>query len=299
LSELSLTKQPHRARHWLYDAGIGLTVAFAAIVGAHAALPDKPQTFPPAERFAEPEPDVGEAQPEPRIPSAFTFVPPAPGHPVVSPFGLRQLPWEEHGRLHAGVDIAAPAGTPVRAIAHGVVVRTGRDSAYGRFVEVRHAAGLTSFYAHLGSVGADVRKGHAVMLGAPIAAIGNTGSSTGAHLHLEVRDRRGRPLDPSRFVGRQFAGADDLPVTAASRFARKVRVAYVSSIPAAKRKLMAEREAEKAMAAEGKQFAASLRNAEKAVNRQGSEVVSLTQSAPLITVPPDSDGRVRVVLSDG
>lgn len=277
--------------HWVYDAGMGLTVALAVITVAQAALPEKPAPRPaPAEALAE----TPAAEPAPRTPTAFTFTDPAPGHAVVSPFGLRQLPWEEHGRLHAGVDIAAPAGTPVRAVAHGIITRTGEDAAYGRFIEVRHAAGVTSFYAHLGSVGVNMRKGAVVMLGAPIGAIGNSGSSTGAHLHLEIRDKRGRPLDPTRFLGQEFAGADELPLTAASRFTRRVRLAHVSTIPAAKRKLMEDRQAEKLAAAKSKQLAASLQSAKEAMSRQAPPVV-IGQSAPL--VPEVADGRTRVVIA--
>lgn len=296
MPDLSLTERPRRVAPWVYDLGLGLIVALALIAVAHAALPSKPQTRSVAAQ-SPPAVNGTETPPAPRMASAFTFADAVPGYPVISPFGLRQLPWEEHGRLHAGVDIAAPPGTAVRAIAHGLVVRTGRDSAYGRFVEVKHAGGLSSFYAHLGSVSANVREGSAVLLGAPIGAIGNTGSSTGAHLHLEVRDRRGRPLDPTRFLGQEFADADDLPLTAASRFARKVRVAYVSSIPAAKQKLMEERKAEKAMAAETKRLSASLKAADAALARQGA-VVTLNQ-APLISIPSETEGRVRVVLADG
>src|SRR5262245_3130659 len=75
--------------------------------------------------------------------------------------------------------------------------------------------------------------------------MGNTGSSTGAHLHFEVSDRKGHPLNPEMFVGQTFASAEALPLKAASRFPRRVRVAYVSFIPKAKRELMEEREAEK------------------------------------------------------
>src|SRR6185436_15626817 len=73
---------------------------------------------------------------ESRVEDAFliAFVEPVPGHAVVSPFGLRQLPWEEGGRLHEGVDISADSGVPVRAVADGVVVNAGVNGGYGRFV---------------------------------------------------------------------------------------------------------------------------------------------------------------------
>ena len=80
----------------------------------------------------------------------ISFEEPVPGHAVVSPFGLRQLPWEGSGRLHEGVDISADIGVPVRVAADGVVIAAGEKGGYGRYVAVRHAEGLTTFYAHLG-----------------------------------------------------------------------------------------------------------------------------------------------------
>lgn len=177
----------------------------------------------------------------PRAKPLVSFSDPVPGYPVVSPFGLRQLPWEEHGRLHQGVDIAAPAGSPVLAVADGVVEREGVDAGYGRFIEVRHAAGLSTLYGHLQAFDPAAQEGAPVRQGQPIGRIGSTGSSTGAHLHLELHDQDGRPLDPQRFLGRAFASAADLPLKAAARFPRGVRVAFVSFIPPSKRELMEQR----------------------------------------------------------
>ena len=92
---------------------------------------------------------VEKAEATPPPPPAFRFDAPLPGRVINSPFGLRQLPWEENGRLHEGVDIAAPSGAAVKAAADGVVIRTGISSSYGRFVEIVHKGGLTSLYAHL------------------------------------------------------------------------------------------------------------------------------------------------------
>ena len=147
-----------------------------------------------------------------------------------------------------GVDIAAPAGLPVQVMAPGLVVRSGTDGGYGRFVEVRHADGLTSLYAHLGSIDPAVKPRAWLARGASVGRIGSSGTSTGAHLHFEVRDKRDRPLNPVFFMGREYADKDDLPLKAAARVPRNVRLAYVSFIPASKRQLMEEREAEKAEA---------------------------------------------------
>ena len=174
--------------------------------------------------------------PEPAVLIAFSE--PLPGQAIVSPFGRRQLPWEEQGRLHAGVDIAADAGRPILASADGVVVRVAQDGGYGRFVEVKHAEGLSTLYAHMGKVLPNITSGVAVKAGTPLGLVGSTGSSTGAHLHFEIRDRQDRPLNPSLFLDRKFATSEELPLRAALRMPRGTRVAYVSRIPASKRGLM-------------------------------------------------------------
>lgn len=234
-----------RARHWLIDAVTGGAVALGLITAAHAALPRIERLAHP-QRPAAPRPATAPAAP----PAFIAFQAPTPGFPVISPFGLRQLPWEEGGRLHAGVDIAAPSGQPVLAAADGVVVRAGFEGGYGRSVEIRHAGGLTTVYGHLGQLSPQIAAGLAVKAGTPVGAIGSTGLSTGAHLHFEIRDEKGRPLNPELFLDRRFAAEDDLPLRDAQRFGRRVRVAYVSNIPKAKQEEMEARaEAELALAA--------------------------------------------------
>lgn len=229
-------------------------MALGLIAASYAVLPREPAPQQQAARSAT------KAAPAPRPatpaepPALIAFQTPTPGYPVISPFGLRQLPWEEGGRLHAGVDIAAPAGQPVLVAADGVVVRAGVGGGYGRFVEVKHAAGLSTIYAHMGRLLPEITAGVAVKAGTPVGEIGSSGTSTGAHLHFEIRDQKDRPLNPELFLGRRFAEAADLPLRAAQRFPRAVRVAYVSNIPKAKReemeaRLKAELEAELAEAA--------------------------------------------------
>lgn len=161
-----------------------------------------------------------------------SFADPVPGHEVNSPFGLRKLPWEKAGRLHAGVDIAASDGTAVVATSDGVVMKTGVSSSYGRYVEVAHGSGLTSFYAHLSRTLPDVTPGTPVGEGERIAVIGNTGHSTGPHLHFEIR-KDGRPLNPSVFIDRSFR-PDALPYAEASKISPVVRIAQVSKWAASK-----------------------------------------------------------------
>lgn len=111
-----------------------------------------------------------------------------------SPFGPR---W---GRLHAGIDIAAAEGTPIRAADDGTVLLmqgTGASGGYGNYTCVGHGGGLSTCYAHqvrfATSQGADVSKGQV------IGYVGNTGNSFGAHLHFEVRVN-GSPVDPMRYL---------------------------------------------------------------------------------------------------
>ncbi|WP_411286821.1 M23 family metallopeptidase [Phenylobacterium sp.] len=287
--ELNLARSG-RAPHWIMDAVLGGFVALGAITMAHAALPDKIAVV------SAPAPAVSLAlaafPAAPQEPAALiSFQQPVPGRDIVSPFGLRQMPWEAHGRLHAGVDISAHAGELILAVADGVVVETGQNSSYGRFVEVRHAEGLSSFYAHMGAVGAGVALGAALKAGDSIGRIGSTGTSTGPHLHLEIRDQRDRPLNPSLFLGRAFAEADDLPLQAASRVPRRVRVAHVSSIPESKRALMEAKlqlKTGKAILADSAPVLGAQARAEEAAQQiDGLDTVSVT---------PDGRARARLTL---
>ena len=198
----------------------------AAALGAWMAGP----AAAPAPAIEAPAPEPVEAAPPAPPPPAFVFDAPLPGRVIDSPFGLRQLPWEENGRLHQGVDIAAPAGAPVKAAADGVVKRTGVSPTYGRFVEVTHKGGLSTMYAHLKAPARNVKRGVYLHRGETVAFVGNSGRSTGSHLHFEIR-KGDRPLNPAFFLGRSFAQADDLPIRAAGRVSRKVRVAVVSKWP--------------------------------------------------------------------
>jgi len=98
---------------------------------------------------------------------------------------------------HAGLDLAVPVGSEVRASGGGLVQRTGTDSAYGLFVFLVHAEGYQTMYGHLSRV--LVTRGQAVRAGQVIAVSGNTGRSTAPHLHFEIR-RGGRSVDPLTLV---------------------------------------------------------------------------------------------------
>lgn len=211
-------------------------VAFFALVGVIATVGALNAGSALRALAGEPAPaqvPVVEAPPveiAPPPPPAFVFDTPLPGRVVNSPFGLRQLPWEENGRLHEGVDIAAPAGSPIKAATDGVVVRSGVSGSYGRYVELAHKNGFRTMYAHLGATARGVKPGQYARRGQTIAYVGSSGRSTGAHLHFELR-RKGKALNPSFFLGQTFAEADDLPLRAAGRVSRKVRMATVSNWP--------------------------------------------------------------------
>jgi murein DD-endopeptidase MepM/ murein hydrolase activator NlpD len=116
---------------------------------------------------------------------------------VSSAFGPRPDPLGGGERFHKGVDIAAPAGSPVRAMALGKVVFSGWAEGYGNLVTLNHGDGVTTRYAHNGAN--LVSTGERVRAGQEIALVGTSGRSTGPHLHFEVL-REGQPIDPQPFL---------------------------------------------------------------------------------------------------
>ena len=129
---------------------------------------------------------------------------------LTSPFGSRRSPFTKALDFHAGIDLAAPAGTPVYAPAEGVVLFAGRYPLkqsvawwrYGNLVMVRHGQYFITLYGHCDEV--KVRRGQTVRQGDLLATVGNTGLSTNPHLHYEVRRREedGRyvPVDPRIYI---------------------------------------------------------------------------------------------------
>jgi murein DD-endopeptidase MepM/ murein hydrolase activator NlpD len=122
---------------------------------------------------------------------------PVTGGYYSSNYGYRLDPITGHSEFHTGVDIVAGIGTKVVAAAGGVVSYSGTMLEYGNVVDVDHDNGLTSRYAHLSK--RLVKAGDVVMKGQLIALVGNTGRTTGPHLHFEVREK-GIPLNPNKFL---------------------------------------------------------------------------------------------------
>ncbi|MEO1683189.1 MAG: peptidoglycan DD-metalloendopeptidase family protein [Cyanobacteria bacterium J06631_12] len=165
-----------------------------------AAAPLSPDTYIPAQRPSQGQvvsPDM------PLLPEAEEFLPEAPEYfdgymwptrgTVTSGYGWR---W---GRMHRGVDVAGPVGTPIVAAAMGVVEQAGWNSGgYGNLVEIRHPDGSLTRYAHNNRL--NVSTGQTVKQGQQIAEMGSTGYSTGPHLHFEVHLRGQGAVNPVAYL---------------------------------------------------------------------------------------------------
>lgn len=182
-------------------AGTELFVAGASRV---VDVPPSEWTAVAPGRAAEPlgpEPGTSRGEPPP-APTPRPPTPPGPGD------GVAPLAWPLKGVLygrygvragqrHDGIDIAAPEGAPVGAAADGVVIFAGDQAGYGALVILKHANDLVTLYAHNSRV--LVKDGQRVSRGDPIARVGQTGRTTGPHLHFEVRQGT-RPRNPLLFL---------------------------------------------------------------------------------------------------
>lgn len=116
---------------------------------------------------------------------------------ISSYFGGRPDPFSGHSAYHTGLDISAPKGTPVHAVAEGMVTYAGERSGYGEVIEIDHGNGYMTRYAHNSQL--EVRPGQRVHVGDVISEAGSTGRSTGSHVHFEVW-YKGRVVNPLAFV---------------------------------------------------------------------------------------------------
>ena len=147
---------------------------------------------------------------------------------ISSVFGIREHPILGGWRQHKGTDYAAAAGTPVRAIGDGVVVREGWGNGYGNLLEIRHRNGFVTRYGHLSRFASGVHAGSHVSIGQLVAYVGSTGLATGPHLHFEVLVN-GQQRDPRRAL--KSTGGEPVPSDERAAFAqlRDRIVAYLQA----------------------------------------------------------------------
>lgn len=129
--------------------------------------------------------------------------------PVSSRFGMRRDPFSGRQKFHKGLDLAAPEGTKVVAALPGKVLSAGFLPGYGNTILVQHAEGIQTRYGHLGSI--QVKVGDAVDSESVLGTVGQTGRSTGAHLHFEVI-RMGEPVDPLQAAGSQTSPREQISI---------------------------------------------------------------------------------------
>jgi murein DD-endopeptidase MepM/ murein hydrolase activator NlpD len=120
------------------------------------------------------------------------WISPITGATFTSGYGMR---W---GRMHNGNDFACPVGTPLMAMSQGTVIFAGQEGGYGNKVEIEYWDGTVSYYAHMDTIGVTV--GQQVAAGDQVGTSGNTGQSTGPHLHLEIHPGGGGAVDPEPWL---------------------------------------------------------------------------------------------------
>jgi murein DD-endopeptidase MepM/ murein hydrolase activator NlpD len=132
-----------------------------------------------------------------KLASSLPLSPPLDHFHFTSYYGKRKDPFTRNWAFHGGLDFGAAAGSRILATAPGEVIRAGDYGPYGNMVEIHHGLGVTSRYAHMKSI--EVEVGQEVDFRQPIGVIGNTGRSTGRHLHYEIRIDD-QPFDPAKFL---------------------------------------------------------------------------------------------------
>ncbi len=138
------------------------------------------------------------------------FINPVPGSKITSHYGTRKDPFNKYSKnFHSGMDLGAPIGTPVVASADGEVIFTGKNGGYGNTVMILHANGYKTVYAHCSKI--VVEPGEKVKMGRVIAAVGRTGTATGAHLHFEVH-KNGKLLNPQTALATYEKIVTNLPL---------------------------------------------------------------------------------------
>ena len=118
-------------------------------------------------------------------------------HRFTSGYGNRKDPFTGKKQMHAGIDLAAYSGSKIHTTADGTVTKAWPSGAYGKLIEIRHAMGYRTRYAHLKKI--RVKAGQRVSRGDIIGDMGNTGRSTGTHLHYEIR-KNGKTINPMKYI---------------------------------------------------------------------------------------------------
>lgn len=132
-----------------------------------------------------------------RVLRAMPFAPPLEEYSVSSTFGSRVDPFTQTSSMHFGLDLRAPRKTPIHAPAPGIVLNAGRKDRYGKLIEIDHGMGIVTRYGHLEEI--FVKPGDRISFRSKIGSVGNTGRTSGSHLHYEVVVN-GKPLDPGKFL---------------------------------------------------------------------------------------------------
>jgi murein DD-endopeptidase MepM/ murein hydrolase activator NlpD len=151
---------------------------------------------------------------------------PLDGARLSSSFGMRKHPISGFNKMHKGVDFAAPIGTPVYAGGNGIVEMVGVNGGYGKYVRIRHNNEYKTAYAHLNSYKKGIRKGVRVNQGEIIGYVGNTGRSTGPHLHYEIiyQNKQINPLTLKLPSGKVLEGKE------LERFIKNYKMIYANHL---------------------------------------------------------------------
>ena len=123
---------------------------------------------------------------------------PTPNARISSPFGMRTDPVDKtKTAMHNGIDFAAKNGEPVQVVLPGTIKSITSEGGFGNKVEIQHKDGSISYYAHLDKIDPSLKQGDVVPEGTLIGTVGSTGKSTGPHVEFGLRDKSGKPIDPT------------------------------------------------------------------------------------------------------
>lgn len=153
---------------------------------------------------------------------------PLPRMKITSRFGIRRHPISGRIKGHTGVDLSASIGTPIRAAASGVIVHASYYSGYGRYIKIKHSGAINTAYGHLSRI--VVRNGQHVSQGQIIGYTGNSGYSTGPHLHYEVI-KNGRFVNPLSFVKQEPQKLTGRKLYRFNQFKKEVNLQIVGLVP--------------------------------------------------------------------